>query len=107
MKEGYQGIGIDGRPGDLGNGFTVEMEPVVSDHYKNWSSWSGQAPPSEKDLLRIIELAKRVHAEGKKLRLWAIPDNPLAWEALLNAGVDLVNTDHLAELNEFLKKRKH
>ena len=107
MKEGYQGIGIDGRPVDLGNGFTVEMMPVVSDHYKNWSSWNGRTTPSEKDLIRIVELAKRVHAEGKKLRLWAIPDNELAWEALLNTGVDFINTDHLKELNEFLKKKGH
>jgi alkaline phosphatase len=60
---------------------------------------------TEKDVARIKALAQRIHTEGKKLRLWAIPDNEVVWEALLNAGVDLINTDHLRELNSFLKKK--
>ncbi len=105
IKEGYSGFGIDGRPADVGKGFTEDIMPVISDTYRNWSVWSGNSTPTEKDLQRIKELALRVHAEGKKLRLWAIPDNEVAWDALLNAGVDLVNTDHLKELNIFLKKK--
>lgn len=104
LKEGYQGIGLDGRPNDLGKGISTELMPVVSDHYGNWSSWKGKTEPLPDDLARIRELAQRVHAEGKKLRLWAIPDNEIAWTALLNAGVDFINTDRLPELNSFLVK---
>ncbi len=103
--EGYSGLAVDGHPNDVGKGFYSELMPVISDNYKNWSSWNGKTKPTSKDLQRIKELAQRVHAEGKKLRLWAIPDNELAWAALLDAGVDFINTDHLAELNTFLIKR--
>ncbi|MBK5280374.1 MAG: hypothetical protein JJE09_16065 [Bacteroidia bacterium] len=105
LKEGYSGIGVDGRPEDIGMGYSIEFMPIISDQYKTWSAWNGQSPPSQKDLQRIKELATRVHAEGKKLRLWAIPDNEVAWAALLDAGVDLINTDRLAELNHFLKQK--
>jgi len=105
MKEGYQGIAIDGRPDDVGKGFSADMMPVISDHYKNWCGWNGRSELKPKYLYRIQELAKRVHTEGKKLRLWAIPDNERAWEALLNAGVDLINTDKLEKLNSFLMKK--
>ena len=104
-KEGYEGIAVDGHPSDVGKGFYSELMPVISDHYDNWSGWNGKTKPTSKDLKRIKELAQRVHAEGKKLRLWAIPDNELAWAALLDAGVDFINTDHLAELNTFLSQR--
>ena len=104
-NEGTTGIGVDGRPGDLGKGFSSELMPVVSDHYKNWSHWNGKARPTGKDLAEIKALALRVHAEGKKLRLWSIPDNELAWESLLAAGVDLINTDKLEQLNKFLTRR--
>jgi alkaline phosphatase len=57
------------------------------------------------ELQRIKALAQRVHAEGKKLRLWAIPDTETAWKVLLAAGVDLINTDHLPELNAFLTSK--
>lgn len=98
-KEGYQGIGLDGRPDDLGKNYPVEMMPVISDNFNRWSSWNGMGPPG--DLHRIADLAKRVHQEGKLLRLWAIPDNSTAWQALLDAGVDLINSDRLAELHQF------
>ncbi len=105
MKSGYQGIALDGRPDDLGKGIAVELMPVISDHYSNWSSWKGKLDARPEELARIRELADRVHAEGKKLRLWAIPDNGKAWEALLEAGVDIINTDRLSELHEFLSSK--
>lgn len=104
VKEGYTGIALDGRPEDLGKGYSSELMPVISDNYHNWSGWRGKSTPDDKDFLRISDLSKRVHAEGKKLRLWAIPDNTIAWKALMDAGVDLINTDKLEELNTFLKR---
>lgn len=105
IHEGYLGLALDGRPGDLGKGISADLMPVVSDHFANWSSWKGKTEPQSKDLARIQELAQRVHAEGKKLRLWAIPDNELTWKALLDAGVDLINTDRPEGLHLFLTSR--
>ncbi len=105
MADGYDGLSIDGRPSDLGKGYSVEWMPIISDSYSKWCSWDGKSAPSKNDLRRISELAVRVHDEGKKLRLWAIPDNILAWRELSNAGVDLINTDHLEALNRYLTQR--
>lgn len=99
------GIGLDGRPDDLGKGISSVQMPVVSDNYSKWSNWNGKSEPHEKDLDRIRELAQRVHAEGKKLRLWAITDNERTWSALVDAGVDFINTDKLKELHEFLTRK--
>ena len=106
LKDGYLGIGIDGRPSDIGRNFSSEIMPLISDNFKNWSSWNGKADLSTEDLKKVKDLAARVHVEGKQLRLWAIPDNEKAWEELLLAGVDLINTDHLKELNIFLTRIK-
>ncbi len=105
VMEGYAGIGIDGRPDDLDKQYPVTLMPVISDTFKNWSSWDGRNTMNANDLQRIKALAQRVHAEGKKLRLWAIPDTEMAWKVLLDAGVDLINTDLLPELNGFLTSK--
>ncbi|HRI61654.1 MAG TPA: hypothetical protein PK228_18070, partial [Saprospiraceae bacterium] len=42
---------------------------------------------------------------GKKLRFWNIPDQPNAWETLLKAGVDFINTDDLQGLEQFLASK--
>ena len=35
VKDGFLGIGIDGRPGDVGKNYSSELMPVISDHFKN------------------------------------------------------------------------
>jgi hypothetical protein len=99
-------VALDGRPEDLGKGYTEAVMPVISDTYSKWSTWNGKGKPDPDAFARIKVLAQRVHAEGKKLRLWAIPDNPVTWKELLAAGVDLINTDKLKELNLFLTSAK-
>jgi hypothetical protein len=105
LREGYIGLALDGRPEDLSKEYSAELMPVISDTYLNWSRWDGKTVLKDSDLLRIKDLATRVHAVGKQLRLWAIPDNPTVWQALLQAGVDLLNTDKLNELNLFLTSK--
>ena len=106
LKDPAAPVALDGRPDDVGKGYTAAVMPVISDNYAKWSAWNGTGQPPPEALQRIRELAKRVHAEGKKLRLWAIPDNPVAWTELLEAGVDLINTDKLEELNRFLRESR-
>ncbi len=101
----YEGLALDGRPNDIGKGFSSDLMPIISDSYWNWCKWDGTQPPKSFELQKIRELAQYIHTEGKKFRLWAIPDNELAWQALLEAGVDLINTDHLKELHSFLAKK--
>ncbi|MBL4586275.1 MAG: hypothetical protein JKX84_04350, partial [Flavobacteriales bacterium] len=47
-----------------------------------------------------------VHAEGKKLRLWASPDNPNAWQVFHKLGVDLINTDKPKKFGNFFKNHE-
>jgi glycerophosphoryl diester phosphodiesterase len=97
---------IDGRPEDLGKGFTEQEMPVISENYRKIISWNGKGSPSKEDLNKLTLLASKVHAENKKLRLWGIPDHENGWSVLLEAGVDLVSTDKLKELNVFLTTKK-
>jgi len=84
---------LDGRPSDIGKQISADLMPVISDHYKNHLSWNGKGEISEEQQLKLKELVAKVHAENKKLRLWASPDNPNAWKTFQEIGVDLINTD--------------
>ena len=97
---------IDGRPEDIGKGFTEAEMPVISENYSKIIKWDGKGSPTQEDLNKLTSLASKVHAENKKLRLWGIPDQENAWNVLLQAGVDLINSDKLKELNDFLTTKK-
>jgi len=85
---------LDGRPSDLGKGIPPMLMPVVSDNYHNHLSWNGQGEMPQDEQQKLQQLADRVHAEGKKLRLWASPDGAHAWDTFRRLGVDLINTDN-------------
>jgi hypothetical protein len=65
----------------------------------------GEIPAAEREKLNTI--VSTSHENGQKVRFWATPDLPnpqreAIWQELLKAGVDFINTDDLAGLQEFL-----
>lgn len=106
LQEGNQGLALDGRPSDLSKGIPSELMPLVSDRYSSWCDWNGSGEPAEHAFDRIRALADKTHQEGKRLRLWAIPDHADAWALLIRAGVDMINTDRLEALHRFLEDQK-
>ncbi|KAA9346640.1 histidinol-phosphatase [Larkinella humicola] len=97
-------VGIDGRAADLGKGFSRDLMPVVSDAYGNQLQWRGQGPMPDEQFQKLRQLVQRVHAEGKKLRLWACPEDPAVWAKLREAGADFLSTDQLELARDFLLK---
>jgi hypothetical protein len=95
--------GYDGRLADLDAPVSPHFMPWVSDNWRAHFAWRGVGPLPEADRLKLEQLVARAHAQGRRLRFWGAPDLPAAWRALREAGVDLINTDRLAELAEFLR----
>ena len=104
LTEPFSGVYIDGRPDDLGKGIDAARMPWISDRFSKWGSAEMKGGIGKEALERIASLAARIHAEGKLFRLWAIPDNPLAWKQLKDSGVDLLNTDRLEAMHDFLRQ---
>ena len=96
---------MDGRLGDLDTPLSApSLIPLVSDTWAKLSSWRGDGPLPEADREKIKTRVQQAHAQGRRLRLWAAPDTPAAWEILDACGVDLINTDRLKELAAYLEK---
>ncbi len=71
--------------------------------WRSYIQWNGRDPidPSERDKLQA--LVNDIHAKGRRVRFYATPDGPPYWALAREVGVDLINTDHLEDLNQFLK----
>jgi hypothetical protein len=95
---------MDGRLEDLEAPLSaISLIPLVSDTWAKLSSWRGDGPLPELDREKNRTRAQQAHAQGRRLRLWAAPDTPAAWEILDACGVDLINTDRLKELASYLE----
>lgn len=96
----------DGRLADLNAEASPHFIPLVSDnwtqHFK-WRAKTEDGPFSDAERKKLRDLVSLTHTQGRRLRLWATPDQPAMWRDLRDAGVDLINTDKLAELSGFLR----
>jgi hypothetical protein len=75
---------------------------TASCRYSHLLTWNGRGTMpvmQKKQLCRFIHLA---HLNEQKVRLWASPENTKVWKALLECGVDLINTNKLVKLKDFL-----
>jgi hypothetical protein len=93
---------IDGRMKDLEGNVPSTLIPLVSERWGSLFKWRGSDPMPEAESARLGELVQKAHAQGRRIRFWAIPDNPAGWAVVRQAGVDLINTDHLAALRRYL-----
>ncbi len=98
-------LGIDGRPEHLGKGYESEKMPIISQRYGKILNWKGRGDLSANDRKNLKLLVEAVHAEGKKLRLWASPEKEEVWDLLLEMGVDLINTDEVQRLRNYLLEK--
>lgn len=99
----------DGRLEDLGSAARASFVPLISSNWTTSFTWQGVGafPAAERtELHRVVRAA---HRRGQRVRFWATPDlagpaRDAVWSELLDAGVDHVNTDDLAGLENFLAK---
>lgn len=96
-------VGIDGRLGDLNSKMSASLMPMISDNWGNHFKWRGNGEIPADELAKLLNAVKQTHAAGRRLRFWATPENEAVWRVLAAAGVDHINTDQLARLEEFLK----
>jgi hypothetical protein len=95
--------GIDGRLTDLESGLPAHAMPLISDHWGRNFRWRGEGEIYRDDVEKLKKIVNQVHSSGRRIRFWAIPDQPQVWRAMNDAKVDLINTDKLVELSQFLR----
>lgn len=108
ISERQRWAAYDGRLPDLDSNASPHFIPLISDNWATHSRWRGLAnegPLPEEDRTNLRQWVRRTHAQGRRLRLWGTPDNARAWKELAESGVDLINTDDLAGLKNFLQTR--
>ncbi len=98
----------DGRSSDLDSDAPASLMPLISENWGALFDWRGEGdmPAAEREALD--DFVRRAHAAGRRVRFWSTPDDAGAardavWIALLDVGVDHLNTDDLAGLEAFLR----
>jgi len=78
---------------------------MLSDDFKDYSQWDGRGDITASDKLILKKEISKAHDLHKQVRFWDAPDNMNAWKKFMQLKVDYINTDHINELSDFLKKQ--
>ncbi len=101
----------DGRLSDLQSDAPATLIPIISDRWPSHFSYSGAGPIPDEQKQKLKTIVQTAHKKGRIVRFWAMPDSPSPerenlWRELLSCGVDLLNTDDLPGLQQFLLQYK-
>lgn len=97
----------DGRMSDLGSSAPATFIPLISDRWTAHFTWQGVGPMPDVERRKLEDIVNTAHANGQRVRFWATPETEgpreAVWSELVAAGVDYINTDHLAALRQWLQ----
>ena len=99
----YPLLQFDGRPSEVYDEETLRKIALISDNFRSYSQWDGNGEISKDDRDKLKRVIKRAHSDNKPFRFWAIPDMPNGWKQLKKAGVDIINTDKVAEAVQVMR----
>ncbi|MEZ0484893.1 glycerophosphodiester phosphodiesterase [Fibrella aquatica] len=88
---------FDGRPSELYDEETAKRVALISDNFRSYAQWDGNGDVPDEDKAKLKRIIKRAHEAGCPIRFWNAPDQPEAWKKLRKLGVDIINTDKVAE----------
>lgn len=101
----------DGRKSDISTGANAKFVSLISDNWSNVFTgdlaWDGTGSIPDDTKVALENIVAQVHDEDKILRFWNLPqDAPSVWGPLYDAGVDLINTDDIDGLSQYIQHRK-
>ena len=102
LNDKLQLMTLDGRPSDLSKNYPGELMPFISERADKISGTTDPSKVNQAVLDKIKRYIDACHAQDKKTRLWATPENEKIWGLLLHLGIDLINTDDLSRLQNYL-----
>ena len=95
---------LDGDLADLDSGAPADFIPWISSSWGQSFKWRGSGAIPEADKLKLKAIVVKAHQQGRRVRFWGAPDQPVFWAEMLTNGVDLINTDDLDGARSFLLK---
>jgi hypothetical protein len=104
--EAIRHAAFDGELKDLDSGTPPSFIPWISSSWGSVFKWRGDGPMPPEELTRLKGIVAKAHQQARRVRFWGAPDKAAFWVTLRDAGVDLINTDDLSGLENFLRAGK-
>lgn len=93
---------IDGKLDAIQRNPSPDLVPWMSSQWSLTFKWRGRGAMPDAERAKLREIVDKSHQQGRLVRFWGAPDNEVAWAELQAAHTDLINTDNLVGVKNFL-----
>lgn len=94
---------FDGRPKQPYTPQSFARVPLISTSIFDFVRWNGKGLITAPQYAMIKNFVDSVHAVGKPVRFWGMPNSLTSYRTLIKLGVDYIGCDNLSELTNYLK----
>lgn len=105
-KDNFTCLGVVGTPEDIDSDLDNHQMPLIEIDFSKLTTWSGVGNIPFPDFVKIKELVNKVHLKNRKLSVVNCPNHKTAWDVLITAKVDFINTNDPINICNYLSERK-
>ncbi len=92
-------IKFDGRPLENYDAESLAKVVTISESYSRYYR------NNQLDTVMLTNMINKAHDQKKLVRIWGAPDIPATWVFFRKLGIDIINTDKVAECRQLFAKQ--
>ena len=87
---------------DLDKNYDSKVMPIIGIDFEKDLAWSGVGKMAFDEFMKLKDIIKKSHDQGKKVRVYNCPEEENIWDVLVTSGIDLINCSDPAKFKKFM-----
>ena len=106
LQERVGFVGAQGSIADLEKEYDNKIMPLIGIDFRNDIEWSGVGKMSFDEYRSLRDIVSKAHQQGKKVRVYNLPDEEEIWDVMYTAGVDMISGSDPVLFQKFLESKQ-
>lgn len=99
-------VAAQGSVADLDKNYDNKMMPLIGIDFEEELDWNGVGKMPFDEYKSFKDIVNKAHDQGKKVRVYNLPDDEAIWEVMYTAGVDMISGIDATRFHDFLESKK-
>lgn len=91
---------------DLAKNYDNKIMPLIGIDFEDEIEWNGVGKMPFDEYKKFKDVVQEAHKQGKKVRVYNLPEEENVWDVMHTAGVDMISSKNPEAFKAFLESRK-
>lgn len=99
-------VAAQGTIADLDKKYDNKVMPLIGIDFENEIDWNGVGKMPFDVYEKFKDVIRRSHEQGKKVRVYNLPNDEGIWDVLHTAGVDMISSNNPEQFQKFMESKQ-